>query len=210
MENTERQKPVGGPNTDPVAGVAGGVRGWRQTLALFLLLTIFWLLLSGRIGVQYFVFLAFSAGLVLYMNPERPFPGLDPSRGSGISGLVRSGAYLARYLVWLVWNVVVANVHVARIILSPTMPIDPKFMVFRSTLKSDLAKVLVANTTTLTPGTVTIDLVGDRFLVHALTPETATGLAQAAVQNAVGSIFGEDPDPAPEVEWTSSYRELAS
>lgn len=197
MEITENRTPAD-----------GGSRNWRQTVALFVLLSIFWFLLSGRLGIQYYLFLLASAGTVLWLNPQRPFPSLDPSRGAGLSGLARAGWFLVRYLVWLLWNILKANFQVARIILSPSLPVDPQFLIFRSTLKTDLARVLVANTTTLTPGTVTIDLVGNQFLVHALSPETATGLTGGDVQNVVGAIFGEDPDPAPEVTWTSTYRDL--
>jgi multicomponent Na+:H+ antiporter subunit E len=186
------------------------VRHWGQTVALFLILSGFWMLLSGRMGIQYAIFLVTSVGIVLWLNPERPLPGLDPSRGAGISGLLRAGQYLLRFIVWLVWNVLKANLQVAAIILHPRLPVDPQFLVYRTTLKSDLAKVLVANSTTLTPGTITVDLKKDRFLVHALTPATASALTTAELQNVVGAIFGEDPDPVPEILWSASYVELGS
>jgi multicomponent Na+:H+ antiporter subunit E len=178
------------------------------TVALFVLLSLFWLLLSGRIGLQYAIFMLSTVGLVLYMNPERPFTRTDPSRERGLSGLLRGAAYLVRYLGWLIWNVATANVDVARRILDPRLPIRPQLFVFRTQLQDDVARVLVANSITLTPGTVTIDLDGDSYLVHAIHPETADAATSGALQNVVGPIFGEAPELPPEVHWAFSYREL--
>jgi multicomponent Na+:H+ antiporter subunit E len=195
---------------DATAGVSGlpTAHHWRQTVALFLILALFWLLLSGRIGIPYFISLSVSVGIVLRMNPERPFSGLHPARGGGMSGLVRGGAYLLKYLIWLVWNMVKANLQVAWIILHPTLPVDPMFLVFRTTLSDDLSRVLLANSITLTPGTVTVDLKDDQFLVHVLSPASAAALTSGELQNVVGAVFGEEPESAPAVTWTATYREL--
>jgi multicomponent Na+:H+ antiporter subunit E len=168
-------------------------------VALVVLLSAFWYMLSGRIGLQYLLFMVSSVGIVLWLNPERPFPGLDPTRGRGVSGFLRGIPHLFRYLAWLVWNVITANVEVARIILNPRLPIDPGLVTFDTRLKSPLARVVVANSITLTPGTVTVDLEDQSYLVHQLTPSSADAVASAALQNVVGAIFGEERDPAPEV-----------
>jgi multicomponent Na+:H+ antiporter subunit E len=181
---------------------------WRQTVALFLMLALFWLLLSGRIGAPYLLSLLGCVGLVLWMNPGRPFPGLHPSRGGGILGLVRAGAFLFRYLLWLFWKMVKANLQVAWFILHPRLPVDPTFIVFEANLKSDLARVVLANSITLTPGTITVDLKDHRLLVHALAPATASALTKGDLQNMVGRVFGDPPGPPPEVTWTATYREL--
>ncbi len=179
-----------------------------QTVALFVILSAFWLLLSQRIGIQYLLFMLAAVGIVLWTNPERPLPSLDPTRGTGARGIPGAAFRLMRYLGWLIWNVVKANIDVARIILHPKLPVDPMLMEFRTTLRSDLAKVVVANSITLTPGTVTIDLKGDRYLVHALHPDTAGAVVSGELQNVVGAVFGEDTDPAPEVHWSSDFRDL--
>lgn len=180
-----------------------GARGPSGTLIV--VLAAFWLLLSGRIGLQYLVFMAVSVAIVAALNPDRPLGQADPSRGRGASGRLQAAVHLVRYLVWLVWNVVRANVDVAYRILHPKMPIDPRLMTFRTDLRHGAARVLVANSITLTPGTVTIDLVDDTYLVHALHPETAGAVVSASLQNAVGPVFGDTPDPPPDVRWTSSY-----
>lgn len=188
--------------------------GWGRTLALAVILSAFWLLLSGRTGLQYFIFMAAAVAIVMLLNPERPFGGYRhsggdvPSRIAGLRGRLRAAGYLVRYMVWLVWNVVKANVEVAKLILHPRLPVSPNLLTFRTTLEHPLAQTLVANSITLTPGTVTVDLKDGRYLVHALVPASADGVTEGVLQNVVGPIFGEGPDPVPEVRWGSSLREL--
>jgi multicomponent Na+:H+ antiporter subunit E len=179
-----------------------------QTVALFVILALFWILLSQRIGLQYFIFMLASIGIVLWLNPERPLPSLDPTRGRGLLGVIGATGRLVRYVVWLVWNVLKANIEVAKIILSPRLPINPRLVEFRTTLETELARVVVANSITLTPGTVTIDLLGERYLVHALHPNSVSAVESGELQNVVGAIFGEEPDPPPELHWSDSFRDL--
>jgi multicomponent Na+:H+ antiporter subunit E len=188
------------------------VRTWGRTLALAAILSLFWILLSGRIGLQYFLFMAVAVVVVLILNPVRAFDGAtaEPSRGMGLRGRLRAGGYLLRYLVWLVVKVIRANVEVAILILHPRLPIRPRFLTFRTTLRHPMAKALVANSITLTPGTVTVDLDGGEYLVHALVPESAGAVTGGELQNVVAPIFGEGPDPVPQVRWSSSYRELGT
>ncbi len=179
-----------------------------RTVALAILLSVFWLLLSGRIGVQYFIFMVLTLGLVMWMNPERPFRSRAQGGAESFSELMRATRGLVRYLGWLVWNVFKANIDVAIRILSPSMPIEPKLLVFRTELENEVAQALVANSITLTPGTVTIDLKDGEYLVHALHPETATAVTTGELQNLVGPIFGEGPEPPPELLWGDSMDEL--
>lgn len=193
--------------------------GPGRTLALVVILSAFWLLLSGRLTVPFLIMMAVVVAAVVMMNPERPFgggprsagrrrEGVEPSRGEGLRGRIRAAGYLLRYVAWLVWAVIRANVDVAIRILHPRLPIRPRLMVFETTIDHPVGRVLVANSITLTPGTVTIDLKGNRYLVHALAPEVAGELAKGHLQNAVAPVFGEGPDPAPRVRWATSYREV--
>jgi multicomponent Na+:H+ antiporter subunit E len=175
-----------------------------------LILAAFWLFLSGRVGVGYFVSLALSVGFVVWLNPDRPSPAVPRAHGSGVPGAVRAALALARYLVWLVWNVIKANLQVAWMILHPRLPIDPSFLVVRSTLRSEGARVLMANAITLTPGTVTIDLRDDRFLVHSLAPEAAGALTGGELQSVVGGVFGEGDAPPADLRWVPPFGELGA
>jgi len=180
-----------------------GSRRIRRTLVLIVILSLFWLILSGKIGLQYFIFMAAAIAIVVSTNPDRPFA---PSRGIGER--LASAGHFFRYLVWLLWNILKANIEVAARILHPRMPIRPQLMIFRSPMKSDVARVVVANSMTLTPGTITVDLKDDRFLVHSLHPVSAGAVTEAHLQNAVGPMFHEDREAPPKVKWYSSYQDI--
>ena len=91
------------------------------------------------------------------------------------------------YAPWLIWQIVKANVDVARRILDPRLPIRPHVIRIRAGQKTDLGRVIYANSITLTPGTVTIDLEGRDLRVHALTDEAAEGLATGEMDRRVSS-----------------------
>ena len=78
------------------------------------------------------------------------------------------------YLGWLIVEVVKANIAVIARVLGPRHAIDPAVVRLRTRARTDLGKALFANSITLTPGTVTIDVQGDKVMVHALVREKAS------------------------------------
>jgi len=85
-------------------------------------------------------------------------------------------------------EIFISNIYVCRLILSPAMPISPTVIALRSSQSSDLARVIFANSITLTPGTVTIDVDGDITEVHAITEEAATSLLQGSMDSKVTAL----------------------
>lgn len=75
---------------------------------------------------------------------------------------------LYAYIPWLVWQVITSNLAVAKIILSPTMRIRPHLIRVPARQRTVLGRVIFANTITITPGTVSLDVRNDEILVHAL------------------------------------------
>lgn len=82
----------------------------------------------------------------------------------------------AAYFWVLVKEIVKANVCVMKIILSPKLWPEPALVFFETDLESGLAKVMLANSITLTPGTITVSVEGNRFCVHCLDRELAEGM----------------------------------
>lgn len=198
-----------GPPPPRPPGGAGRRSSLGRHVALFVILALFWFILSGRIGVQYVVFMLISVGIVLALNPERPFGAPGRAEVPSAAGRVRAGIAFVRFLAWLVWKVIGANIDVAVRILHPRLPIRPQLMRFRTGLRNEVAQVLMANSITLTPGTVTIDLKDGEFLVHSLHPATTGAILSGELERAIAPIFGEQAGDPPEVEWTSTYRDLA-
>lgn len=70
------------------------------------------------------------------------------------------------YVVVLFWEMIKANLDVAYRAVHPRMPIKPGIVIIKTALKSDIAKMILANSITLTPGTFTLDVIGDELLIH--------------------------------------------
>ena len=68
-------------------------------------------------------------------------------------------------------------------------------------LQSKVGHILLANSITLTPGTITVDLTDGTYLVHALAPGAAGSLLEAKMQSRLEAIFGEPEEPQPEIRW---------
>ncbi len=74
--------------------------------------------------------------------------------------------YVLLYILVFIRELFKANFDVARRVISPSLPINPGIIKFKSNLKSDYAKMVLANSITLTPGTLTIDIIDDTFYIH--------------------------------------------
>ncbi len=137
---------------------------------ILLTLTLFglWLLLSGHYNPMTIGFGVLSSLLVTYVawrmdrEDKYAFPLIFTLR-------------LPVYWVWLLKEMLKANLNVSRIILSPKLPISPIMVPFRACMKSDLARMIYANSITLTPGTITTGTEGDILRIHALTWEDVDG-----------------------------------
>lgn len=70
------------------------------------------------------------------------------------------------FLIIFIWECIKANLDVAYRVLHPAMPIKPGIVKVKLDLKTDIAKTILANSITMTPGTITVDLIGDTIYVH--------------------------------------------
>ncbi len=94
------------------------------------------------------------------------------------------------YWLWLAGEIFKANLDVARRILSPSLPIAPNVFVIKASQRTDVGRVTYANSITLTPGTICIDLEGDDIEVHALTQEAAEALQSGEMDRRVTQMEG--------------------
>jgi len=138
-------------------GTKARLRGFLYLL-VFSLLT--WVALTSSLEPQELVVgIAICIVLSLWLNSHYSRLGLPPLSAK------RLGFFLV-YLAVLLWEIVKANVDVAYRVVHPRMPINPGIVVVKTHLKSDIAKMILANSITLTPGTFTLDVVGDSLLIH--------------------------------------------
>lgn len=89
---------------------------------------------------------------------------------------------------WLLGEIIRSSVEVARVVLSPSLPISPTVVELTTTEATDAGKVILGNSITLSPGTVTIDVHRDRLLVHCLTQRSASQLQDPEVQRRIARL----------------------
>jgi len=94
------------------------------------------------------------------------------------------------YWPWLALEIVKANLDVARRIADPALPISPTLVKLKTSQKSELGQVIYANSITLTPGTVSIDVEGDEITVHALSADGAAALERGDMDRRVTAMEG--------------------
>lgn len=95
------------------------------------------------------------------------------------------------YWPWLLWQIIQSNIDVARIILSPSLPISPELITVEASQSDDLGRVIFANSITLTPGTVSIFVWSGSIEVHALTHESAADLQSGEMNRRVSGMMGD-------------------
>jgi multicomponent Na+:H+ antiporter subunit E len=97
-------------------------------------------------------------------------------------------AALFRYWPWLVWEIVKSAWQVSRIIVHPRLPISPTLQRIKSSQRTDVGRTVFANSITLTPGTIAVEVGSDEILVHALTREGAQELAGGQMDRRVSEF----------------------
>ncbi|WP_339900611.1 Na+/H+ antiporter subunit E [Paraglaciecola polaris] len=155
----------------------------RHTISLFLTLALFWLLNSGQNTVL-ILFLA-AASIVFVLIIAHQMDVVDQES---------QPLYLTRninifgYYLWLIKVIIKANIIVVKHIFLSTESISPSLKKIRISQKTDMGKVIYANSITLTPGTIVIDLCGDEILVHALLYEDIETLKTGEMNRRVSML----------------------
>jgi len=158
-------------------------------LTTFFILLGFWTVLSGHFDLFHLSLGVFSCALVSRISGNLFF-----SQGKVKQAHFLQGIRFFRYLPWLLYQIVLANLHVALLVLHPKMmeKIDPHIVRFRTRLKSDLPLTTFANSITLTPGTITLLIHEGYFYVHAIDQKVAEDLLTGEMEQRVAQIYQEE------------------
>ncbi|MBI2219004.1 MAG: Na+/H+ antiporter subunit E [Candidatus Rokubacteria bacterium] len=150
-------------------------------LLVFAIYFLLWLLLSGHFGpIEVGLGIVASAAVWMFTRDFEAW-----------SSVLRVAPRFMAYLPWLLKEIVLANFQVARVVLDPRLPIDPTVVPFRVPFHDDLTIATLANSITLTPGTVTLDVEGQELTVHSLLGPEAVAVCQGPMARRVGRVFGE-------------------
>lgn len=152
----------------------------KNIMIMFFLLLFFWSIIDGKLTVESILLGSSASILIIYLNKDILFTSSD---GGPVT--LRFLWHFTTLIAILIVEIVKSNINVAKIVLNPKMPIEPSFVRVPVRFKKDFNKVLYGNVVTLTPGTLTVDIVDDEYIIHALTKEAAEGLLGSELENHV-------------------------
>ncbi len=143
-----------------------------------LLLFGLWLLLSASFDVAHVVAGAIIAGVVMWLNPA-----------GAASDRKLSWLPTLSYLPWLTGRILKSGFHVSRLILTPSLPIAPRLIRHQTRLKSNGELVVLGQSITLTPGTITVEVAPGELVVHAIDEASSSDLADGVLDAKVARMF---------------------
>lgn len=149
-------------------------------LFLFLVLLFLWVLLTGSLAVDELLAGLVVAFVVSFISA--PYIAIF----DGVRYQPRALISVVLYLGYFFRELIRANFDLARRLLSPSLPISPELVEVRTELSSNLGQLLLANSITLTPGTLSVDLFDDRILVHWIAAPEGVDLQRATEDIAAG------------------------
>ena len=153
-------------------------------LALFFLV---WVIFNGRLTLEIAVFgIAVSIAVFAFACKYMDYSLQREKR------LYRKLPQYARYVLVLIREIVSANLVVCRLILTRKETVEPVLVRIHTDLKTETAKVILANSITLTPGTITVSMTGQELLVHCLDKSLSEGMEDSVFVKLLQKLEEED------------------
>lgn len=154
---------------------------------MFLLIFFVWLILNGKVTMEICIIGAVVSAVLFSFICKF----MDYSVKKEMM-LMRLIPLFLKYFQVLVKEIVKANVCVLKIITSPDMQPEPALVYFDTELKTGLAKVMLANSITLTPGTITVSVEDNHYCVHCLDKELAEGMEDSVFVELLKKMEAEE------------------
>ena len=148
-----------------------------------LILAVFWMLLSGYFKPLMLGFGVLSVMVVLVFLKRMDEVDDEPM-------FISSGHRILRYAIWLLGQIALSSIHVTRLIWAPAGKLSPSLEKISVHNTLETTRVIYANSITLTPGTLSVDLEGDEITVHALQRESIEELKSGDMERKITSIWG--------------------
>lgn len=121
------------------------------------------LILHGKVSIEIIICSYIAGVLVTYFNKKLVKKEEEPLK----LGIKNIGVWI-RYITTLIYQIIVANFQVAYIVLNPKLEIEPQIIEYKTKIKNGRLKAILANSITLTPGTITVDIKEDVLKIHCL------------------------------------------
>lgn len=154
---------------------------------MYLLFLAAWIVFNGNVTLEILIFgVVIAAVMLLFMCKF-----MDYSLKKELNVYKKSIWFLA-YVALLIREIIKANLAIIPRILTVEEEMDPIIVKFRTSLKSDFTKMLLANSITLTPGTITVALEDDEYTIHCLDTSLANELENSIFEEALKKLEMED------------------
>lgn len=154
---------------------------------MLLLFFAVWIVFNGRLTLEIAIFGIAVAGLMFAFMCQ--FMDYSPRKERAF---YKKFPLFCRYVVLLVKEIVKANVVVCKMLLNRREVIEPTIVKVHTNLKTETARVMLANSITLTPGTITVSMEGRELLVHCLDKSLAEGMEDSDFEKLLERLEGED------------------
>ena len=148
-----------------------------------------WIIFNGRLAMET-TLLGIVISLMLFMFACR-YMGYSPDTDKKMLRFLLRGL---RYAAILVWETTKSNLYVSKIVYSRKISVQPQMVFFRTKLKTTAARVALANSITLTPGTLTVVLTDDLFCVHCLNSDFAVNIDKSVFVKQLEKFENQAPD----------------
>ncbi len=153
----------------------------------FIVCMVTWLVLSGKFDFFHIALGVVSSAIVTATSGDMLL------KARRLGGLPGTWMRFIAYIPWLLFEIFRANLHVMRLVFHPRMMdlIDPRMVRFQSQLDDEMARFILANSITLTPGTITVFVsIYGKFTVHAIDKASGEGLP-GEMETRVAAIRGK-------------------
>ncbi len=156
-------------------------------LSIFLLLCGIWIVFSGQFDAFHLTLGVLSSAFITAISSSFLF--VDRSKGFGVR--FQEVIRLPGYLLWMLYQILLSNIHILKLALTPgDLPeVEPSLVRIKTNLKTDFGKWMLANSITLTPGTITISIEGDELLIHSISKVTTAGVLDDTMERKIARIF---------------------
>lgn len=164
-------------------------------LELFIILSVMWFVMSQIFHeVKFLVFGIGSSIIISYFCLNSLT--MDGLKSENRYFLLHINVLkFVSYFIWLIGQIIISSLDVTKVIFSDRSAIEQKIIWFKADYDNPAARALLANSITLTPGTVTMDIYDNGiYTVHALTDSAAEGLLEGSMQRKVADVFRETID----------------
>ncbi len=156
-------------------------------LCIFLFLFGIWIVFSGQFDSFHITLGVLSSAFITAISSSFLFENRSKGIGVRLHELIR----VPIYMVWMLYQILLSNIHILRLALTPgDLPeVEPSLVRIKTNLKTDFGKWILANSITLTPGTITIDIEGDELLIHSISKITTAGVEDDTMERKIARVF---------------------